>query len=237
MNGFQFFQNPKTAWKKCSWPIMGSIFGLKHLPKSPKKWPAKSQDTSGPTGCGRTSIPVCCYFELNRAVIIPNNKLWECFWYPLSAESTVFLHHVGVQSGSYLPLPQHQSWTLTLRERLAFFPACPWIILVLHHYTHFRKKTKKVLQCVGSRILDFNDKKAISSQFWGPVCIEILVNFIEVWGFLSFSFLSFFSKLHIENDTTSWAPPDMRYCDVVVSIPDLDNVTVTPGKWVGLDFR
>lgn len=45
-------------------------------------------------------------------------------------------------------------------------------------------------------------------------------------------FLSFFSKLHIENDTTSWAPPDMKHCKAVVSIPDLDNVTVTPGKCV-----
>ncbi|XP_056898420.1 adhesion G-protein coupled receptor G6 isoform X3 [Takifugu flavidus] len=35
-------------------------------------------------------------------------------------------------------------------------------------------------------------------------------------------------KLHIENDETSWAPPDMTACKVVVSFPDLDNVTVTP---------
>lgn len=49
-----------------------------------------------------------------------------------------------------------------------------------------------------------------------------------------FSF--FFSKLHIENDTTSWAPPDMTYCKVVMSFPDLDNVTVTPGKWVRWSF-
>lgn len=55
---------------------------------------------------------------------------------------------------------------------------------------------------------------------------------VFVWCFLSF----FFSKLHIENDETSWAPPDMTYCKVVVSFPDLDNVTVTPGQWVYLSF-
>lgn len=40
--------------------------------------------------------------------------------------------------------------------------------------------------------------------------------------------------MHIENDTTSWAPPDMKRCHVVVSVADLDNVTVTPGKWVSM---
>lgn len=46
----------------------------------------------------------------------------------------------------------------------------------------------------------------------------------------------FFSKLHIENDETSWDPPDMTSCKVVVSFPDLDNVTVTPGQWVCPSF-
>lgn len=54
--------------------------------------------------------------------------------------------------------------------------------------------------------------------------------------FVCLVFPFFFSKLHIENDTTSWAPPDMTYCKVVVSFPDLDNVTVTPGKWVCRSF-
>ncbi|XP_057705639.1 adhesion G-protein coupled receptor G2 [Corythoichthys intestinalis] len=34
-------------------------------------------------------------------------------------------------------------------------------------------------------------------------------------------------KLHIENDTTSWANPDMSDCEPIVGISDLDNITVT----------
>ncbi|XP_061542585.1 adhesion G-protein coupled receptor G2 [Phycodurus eques] len=34
-------------------------------------------------------------------------------------------------------------------------------------------------------------------------------------------------ELHIENDTTSWAQPDMTRCSPFVSIPDLENITVT----------
>ncbi|XP_061644216.1 adhesion G-protein coupled receptor G4 [Phyllopteryx taeniolatus] len=34
-------------------------------------------------------------------------------------------------------------------------------------------------------------------------------------------------ELHIENDTTSWAQPDMTRCSPLVSIPDLENVTVS----------
>ncbi|XP_077466014.1 adhesion G protein-coupled receptor G4a [Stigmatopora argus] len=34
-------------------------------------------------------------------------------------------------------------------------------------------------------------------------------------------------KLHIENDTTTWDHPDMSECEPIVSISDLDNITVT----------
>lgn len=39
-----------------------------------------------------------------------------------------------------------------------------------------------------------------------------------------------FSKLHIENDTTSWAPPIMTKCEQTVQISDIDNITVTAGE-------
>ncbi|XP_077388094.1 adhesion G protein-coupled receptor G4a [Festucalex cinctus] len=35
-------------------------------------------------------------------------------------------------------------------------------------------------------------------------------------------------ELHLENDTTSWATPDMTKCSPLASISDLENVTVTP---------
>ena len=46
---------------------------------------------------------------------------------------------------------------------------------------------------------------------------------IEVRGLL-------FSKLNIETDMTNWAEPDMTNCNQLVTISDLDNVTVTTGK-------
>lgn len=39
-----------------------------------------------------------------------------------------------------------------------------------------------------------------------------------------------FSKLDIETDTTSWAPPVMTNCKPVRTISDIDNITVTTGK-------
>ncbi|XP_077433424.1 adhesion G protein-coupled receptor G4a [Vanacampus margaritifer] len=35
------------------------------------------------------------------------------------------------------------------------------------------------------------------------------------------------SELHLENDTTSWAPPDMTNCSLLASLSDLENITVT----------
>ncbi|KAF3838601.1 hypothetical protein F7725_010369 [Dissostichus mawsoni] len=37
-------------------------------------------------------------------------------------------------------------------------------------------------------------------------------------------------KLDIETDTTSWADPDMKNCKQLVTISDLDNITVTTGN-------
>ncbi|XP_068596782.1 adhesion G-protein coupled receptor G2 [Brachionichthys hirsutus] len=38
------------------------------------------------------------------------------------------------------------------------------------------------------------------------------------------------SKLSIETDSTHWAHPDMKNCEQLVTISDLDNITVTPGN-------
>lgn len=43
-------------------------------------------------------------------------------------------------------------------------------------------------------------------------------------------FFIFFSKLDIKSDTTNWAYPDMKNCDKVVTISEISNITVTPGK-------
>lgn len=39
-----------------------------------------------------------------------------------------------------------------------------------------------------------------------------------------------YSKLDIETDTTRWADPNMKNCHQHLSISDLNNITVTPGK-------
>lgn len=39
-----------------------------------------------------------------------------------------------------------------------------------------------------------------------------------------------FSKLHIENDTASWAPPNMAKCEQTLQLSDIDNITVTAGE-------
>lgn len=41
---------------------------------------------------------------------------------------------------------------------------------------------------------------------------------------------SLFSKLDIETDTTSWAPPNMTKCEPIMTISDLDNINVTTGE-------
>ncbi|KAK1903609.1 Adhesion G-protein coupled receptor G4 [Dissostichus eleginoides] len=41
-------------------------------------------------------------------------------------------------------------------------------------------------------------------------------------------------KLDIETDTTSWADPDMKNCKQLVTISDLDNITVTTGNAAGV---
>lgn len=46
-------------------------------------------------------------------------------------------------------------------------------------------------------------------------------------------FSSFLSKLDIETDTTTWADPDMTNCNPVVTILELNNITVTTGKRTG----
>ncbi|KAL3044649.1 hypothetical protein OYC64_013021 [Pagothenia borchgrevinki] len=41
-------------------------------------------------------------------------------------------------------------------------------------------------------------------------------------------------KLDVETDTTSWADPDMKNCQQLVTISDLDNITVTTGNAAGV---
>eukprot|EP00064_Thunnus_orientalis_P005359 superscaffoldBa00000519_g5373 len=60
---------------------------------------------------------------------------------------------------------------------------------------------------MGGSIL-FNDKTTTNCQHW----------------------CNFISKLDIETDTTTWADPDMTNCNPVVTILELNNITVTTGN-------
>ncbi len=90
--------------------------------------------------------------------------------------------------------------------------ACQW---------SYRLRTKLQMQCALSSLTGSQPIRKRSERIRIVFCLCY---------FCSPCFSSLFSKLDIETDTTSWADPDMTNCSPLVTISDLDNITITAGE-------